>query len=592
MIAISVKDPPYNAVGNGTVDDSAAFQAAVNALAGAGVALFVPAGTYKVLTAPTLRSDVPILISADTTFTGAGAAALQRVAITWPPKYPSAARTIMPLGDSTTICADTDNVGQAGSWRRSFEARLRGRRSDFEFIGTQLVQPMGAGGLHNWFHEGHGGYTFALVNTNFASYVASTGIPDIIVLELGINDVATGRTATQMEADLQTLAATIYATCPNVTVVICGTMPFAAGTTPGANLATWNATISTFNTWVQSTFIPAQRAAGQTWIYLDMSFMGLGEHQSDGVHPHREGLAEWGLRLADLCDSDPRLLGPSIGTQAKTRLYAAQPPINIAYFPTAATDTITVAAYGGASPASGSFAVAFDFFPTSLPTAAATAIASWGTQGTANFWAITQQGSEIYVWWGNATNPVIGPAGAWPGTYTGSSWLGQSNALIANKWHRIVLLADINTGTIALYVNGALVGVATGIAAWTMAATATLTLRAPSNATANNSFMGRFYCFKPSSMPRPGSYAAAALVERDLYYSAPLFPGAFSARYDLSVSPQSSAGQFLVGDPALTLNGTAGLASPFGGFGAQGFASAPQPWQYGGTGFNALDPGT
>src|SRR6185437_8827000 len=48
-LVISVKDPPYNAAGNGTTDDYAAIKSAVAAIntAGGGVLVFPP-GTYKI----------------------------------------------------------------------------------------------------------------------------------------------------------------------------------------------------------------------------------------------------------------------------------------------------------------------------------------------------------------------------------------------------------------------------------------------------------------------------------------------------------------------------------------------------------------
>jgi hypothetical protein len=44
---INVKQPPYNATGNGVTDDSAAIQAAINAQAVTGGVVYIPTGTYK-----------------------------------------------------------------------------------------------------------------------------------------------------------------------------------------------------------------------------------------------------------------------------------------------------------------------------------------------------------------------------------------------------------------------------------------------------------------------------------------------------------------------------------------------------------------
>lgn len=58
--AINVKQPPYNAAGNGTSDDSIAIQNAANSLSTSGGVLLFPTGTYKIGTTITLPSNVII----------------------------------------------------------------------------------------------------------------------------------------------------------------------------------------------------------------------------------------------------------------------------------------------------------------------------------------------------------------------------------------------------------------------------------------------------------------------------------------------------------------------------------------------------
>lgn len=69
--SISVKSSPYNAKGDGSTDDGPAFQAAINALAGTGSALYVPAGTYRIATKVTLASNLQIIASPGVVFKSA-----------------------------------------------------------------------------------------------------------------------------------------------------------------------------------------------------------------------------------------------------------------------------------------------------------------------------------------------------------------------------------------------------------------------------------------------------------------------------------------------------------------------------------------
>jgi hypothetical protein len=57
--AYSVRD--YGAKGDGVADDSAAFQAAINAVPASGGVVFVPAGTYRIASALTLKSGLSFL---------------------------------------------------------------------------------------------------------------------------------------------------------------------------------------------------------------------------------------------------------------------------------------------------------------------------------------------------------------------------------------------------------------------------------------------------------------------------------------------------------------------------------------------------
>jgi Pectate lyase superfamily protein len=68
----NVKSPPYNAAGNGTTDDTAAIQAAVNAaIAAKGGTIYFPAGNYKVSSTITIASTGSVGIIVRGSGTGA-----------------------------------------------------------------------------------------------------------------------------------------------------------------------------------------------------------------------------------------------------------------------------------------------------------------------------------------------------------------------------------------------------------------------------------------------------------------------------------------------------------------------------------------
>lgn len=58
---INVKAPEYGAVGNGLIDDTAAIQAAINDAQAEGLAVFFPAGTYKLSSALSVFGDLRLI---------------------------------------------------------------------------------------------------------------------------------------------------------------------------------------------------------------------------------------------------------------------------------------------------------------------------------------------------------------------------------------------------------------------------------------------------------------------------------------------------------------------------------------------------
>lgn len=67
---VSVKSAPFNAKGDGITDDSAAIQSAINTLAGTGIAVWFPGGTYVVRTTINIPSQSTIWGSSSATLSG------------------------------------------------------------------------------------------------------------------------------------------------------------------------------------------------------------------------------------------------------------------------------------------------------------------------------------------------------------------------------------------------------------------------------------------------------------------------------------------------------------------------------------------
>jgi len=63
--AVSVKDAPYNAKGDGVTDDTAAIQKAVNAMGGTGGTVSIPAGTYMVNALTSIQMKGNMTLSLD-----------------------------------------------------------------------------------------------------------------------------------------------------------------------------------------------------------------------------------------------------------------------------------------------------------------------------------------------------------------------------------------------------------------------------------------------------------------------------------------------------------------------------------------------
>ena len=147
---------------------------------------------------------------------------------------------IMPLGDSIT-----GGYPVAGGYRDPLYMHLHGIGCDFVFVGSNTSTTSST--LINAnpiqvFHEGHGGYQINQINDNLFGDDGSDGnnggywlggitgereplYPDIILLNIGTNDVYSAPSATVMRDRLDTLLSTIYTNRPNAAVLVTNMTP-------------------------------------------------------------------------------------------------------------------------------------------------------------------------------------------------------------------------------------------------------------------------------------------------------------------------------------------------------------------------------
>ena len=528
--------------------------AKLRALNASGQIPFIPTGTYNLTTAV---SWVPggFQISEEAVFTGAN--------VTSCPPVPK----VMFLGDSNTLGTDVSHQGMTGGYATSAVQYLRTLRSDFDVIGSVIATPEQAALSSLPYNEGHSGATLASTAAAYAGYCATTGVgnPDLVVLMLGTADIEAGRTLVQMQADALTLYTDILAVNPSTIVVWMPPPVFVAGTVVAGSLAAWNALQALFATWLQGTFIPSLANA----IYCGASrLVGQGDIQTDGIHLGQGGQGAVGTGVA-------RQLHGLMGAPNKDVLprvfNTRQPWYSIFSGGNGLADDIALVAHPGFNPGAGSLTLAFDYCPTTMLNSGALSVAVYGANGANNYYEIfvssnpaVAGGLDFSVYWMTAGATILA------GTNT---TFGGSPGAVIGAWHRIVLMADAATGTIGLYINGQLAGLAQGHAAWT--STQQTFRLGGDNGFANGApgHFGRLYA--ATAIPgRPGSMAALLAVEEDYYLGRSLVPGQGTASYSMDNVLTDDVYAPGAPNPSLILQGAAAFVAGYPS------GTPARPWEY------------
>ena len=191
---------------------------------------------------------------------------------------------IMPLGDSITLGRGDRRID---GYRRELGTLLASAAVRHDFVGSQSD---GTGADND--HEGHSGWTIAETRGRIHGWLSSAR-PDVILLDLGTNDLLQGYDPVGAGARLADLIDTILASSPDVRVVL-ATLVI---TTPAADRpvrpsrARAAPLLLTYNTEVRR--IAAARAPR---VRLAEMAGVRGDETRDGVHPLPRGYRKMARR--------------------------------------------------------------------------------------------------------------------------------------------------------------------------------------------------------------------------------------------------------------------------------------------------------
>jgi lysophospholipase L1-like esterase len=424
----------------------------------------------------------------------------------------------MFVGDSIT---QGFSVGpHVGGFRLPLWQMIRAVRNDIDVIGflhTYFdVDPTYAAytgspplyALQRWQHSGYSGKKIEDITTNYTSgNVAVSGQPDLVFVMIGTNNVAAGDSAATMETKYNTMLDQIHAVSPSARIVICAICPFVAGSTVGGNLAAWNGVRDTFVTWLADA-VNGPLATRRYVEFLDPT-TGLSgaDILSDGVHPNASGFTKIARTYFERLDGLYSVRrGLTCPRPFRQRLL--QSSLKLA---TASADFVQFSSDASKSPATGDFAVSFDFYPTSLP-ATLGVLFQYGVPYTSGI-MIASNGAGIGVYLISGA-PIIGA--------------GTNSPLVLNRWHRICVIGNRSRGLVALYVNGCPVSVASGVAAWTVATSLNGFVGTAGGIDGALGYYGTLRFYKGSSVPQIETKACSDAVEAEYFDGTPLCAGGTS----------------------------------------------------------------
>jgi lysophospholipase L1-like esterase len=212
--------------------------------------------------------------------------------------------TIMPLGDSGT--AGTDYyTGTIGGYRDPlYKDLIASGVTNFLFVGVNNAGSASRSltDANEANNNGFGGYKIADISNNLDAggyWITGGGgtgrapnHPDIILLEIGANDIIQGASLTDIETGLNNLVQKLHTLTPNSVIFVAAIYPFNYAPT-----STQNTEIQAYDSYIQNTLVPSLSYTRYVDNHTDF-FNADGTVNSlllgtDDIHPTRYGYPVW-----------------------------------------------------------------------------------------------------------------------------------------------------------------------------------------------------------------------------------------------------------------------------------------------------------
>lgn len=178
---------------------------------------------------------------------------------------------IMPLGSSSTVGAGSP--GTAG-FRGLLEALLGRVGIAFDMVGSQHSGPPSVPDLD---HEGHGGWTMPRMQPLVAGWVTAAR-PDVILLQVGTNDLLNGASAAATVKRLDTMLTTITSVS-SASVIVAGVW---------APLPTRAAARAEYPQ-LAVDVVTRHQGRGEPVTFMDTATLLRASDLFDGLHPNAKG---------------------------------------------------------------------------------------------------------------------------------------------------------------------------------------------------------------------------------------------------------------------------------------------------------------